>query len=74
MSTLDMTQPVWRVVGHLPPPDGRRMTVFVNAPLSGSEEARVKGLAEGLHTIEKVDYISPERIAEWEKLVPIRGK
>lgn len=72
MSTIDMTQPIWRVIGHIAPPDGRQMIVFVNAPLSGSEEARDKALAEGLHTIEKVDYISPERIAEWERICPIR--
>ena len=64
MSTIDKSKPVYRVVGTLPPPDGRRMTVFCNATDESSADAA--GRAEGLHTVERVKLITPEQIAEWE--------
>jgi hypothetical protein len=68
MPMIDTSRPVWRVIGHLP--DGRRMTVFVNAELSGSETARDLALDEGLQSIERLDLITPEQIARWEMMIP----
>jgi hypothetical protein len=31
MSRIDLSQPVWRVSGHINPSDNRRCTTFVNA-------------------------------------------
>lgn len=66
MTTIDTSKPVWRVVGHLPAPDGRRMTVFCNA--LSEKDARVEGEKEGLSTIESAKIISKEQIAKWEQL------
>ena len=69
MTTIDKSLPVWRVVGHLPAPDGRRMTVFCNA--MSEKEARMVGEKEGLGTIESVRFITKEKIAEWEWLTDL---
>ena len=68
MSLIDLKEPVWIVRGHLPPEDGRRRTVLVNA--YDQEEAVRKGKAEGLHTVDAAKYIAPEQIREWERLAP----
>jgi hypothetical protein len=71
MSLIDLQKPVWCVRGFLPPEDGRRMTVFVNA--NDQEEAVKKGKAEGLHTVDAAKYVTQEQIREWEKLAPRPG-
>lgn len=66
MSTVDPSKGVWKVTGHLPAPDGRRMTVFCNA--DSEPDARGFGHLEGLATVERVTFHPPEEIARWEAL------
>lgn len=68
MTMIDKSKPVWRVVGRLPQPDGRRMTVFCNA--TTAQEAGVVGRAEGMDTVEYAVFITPEQIERWEAMVP----
>ena len=71
MAIIDKSKPIWRVRGRLAPPDERQTTVFCNAlDTADAEEA---GKREGIDgdSIESVILISPEQIAEWEKLLPV---
>lgn len=64
MTTVDPSKGVWRVMGHLPAPDGRRMTCFVNA--NDEQEALALGRLEGLATEIRATFHTPEQIAKWE--------
>ncbi|MFI5299219.1 MAG: hypothetical protein ACHREM_14070 [Polyangiales bacterium] len=64
MGTVDTSKPVWKVIGRLPEPDGRRMTVLINA--DNEEAARKAGWWSGMAYIEHAHLITPEQIAKWE--------
>jgi hypothetical protein len=70
MSTIDMSKSVWKVIGHLPAPDGRRYTCFLNA--ESKHDAIEKAEAdEGIVSIDSVYQIDA---TTGLKLVPIAIK
>ena len=66
MTEVDPSKGVWKVTGHLPEPDGRRMTVLVNA--ADGDQAIEMGRKEGMATGIRATFHSPEEIAKWEAL------
>lgn len=56
---IDPTKPIWMVMGHLPPEDGRCRTIIVNA--TDEEDAIHHGKLEGLHTVESVKHITSQQ-------------
>jgi hypothetical protein len=67
LRTIDKGKPIWRVVGQLPAPDGRRMTIFCNA--ESEALARTDALRE-MAMIESAKLITPKQIAKWESMFP----
>jgi hypothetical protein len=57
MTTIDPTKPTWVVRGRIAPPDGRRMTVWVNA--DDEAAARDQGKAEGLGSVDEAHRVNP---------------
>ena len=72
MSTIDRNKPIWRVTGHLPPPDLRRMTCLVNG--ATEEDAVTAAKVEGMGSVSDTYLIKPADIERWESLVPIVRK
>jgi hypothetical protein len=56
---VDRTKPIWRVVGHLPAPDGRRTTIFCNA--ESEAKARTDALRE-MGSITRVERVTIEQM------------
>jgi len=67
MPTINLTKPIWRVRGHLPPPDGRRMTCFVNGETETDAVTAAK--AEGLYSVSDTYLVKPSDIERWEAAV-----
>ncbi len=67
MPTIDRSKPIWRVRGHLAPPDGRRMTCFVNGETEC--DARLAAKVEGLHSVTETYLVKPADIERWEAAV-----
>jgi hypothetical protein len=72
MSTIDRTKPIWRVRGHLPPPDLRRITCFVNGETEADAVAAAR--TEGMDAVTDTYLVKPGDIERWESTVVRPGE